>query len=601
MQTSPFLPCLRRQIRPLSTQRRFRPEWVITLLVLLSLLTTGIVRAQLRPHEQTLQDAWTLAERAGRYTFTSQVTQKTIPAPRLANVGQTVRTDHLTVQGEIDRRADTLQLALWENQATAFDPARALEIRIEAGKAQGRLPDGEWQALDDFTDSFAPGGDVASYLLAARRVTDLGIERRDLAPFGEMLLSHRYQFIVDGDALSALITAQLEAEMRRKGELPPGVTLGLGHSFRQMVGIGEAWLDADGLPQRMKVEIEFPQQQNGERVLVSVQTDFTSFDRARLDGSALGNRLRLVGYGLAQALDLGQIAIGLAFTLLLGVAVFWLSRLPTRRRQMAVSGALLFVMIIVEIGKAAPLPIDLASASPAPAQSAPAQRPMPSPTPGFNTRQNPLGDEAASVSEPGLYSRAALDEPQALIAGPDADKDGLSDALESAWGTNPSVKDTDGDGLLDGQEAGLCADVTLGTVAGKLTGKNSYDVECPNPLVLDTDGDGLTDAQEMLRLGTSPNGSDSDGDGLLDKIEVQGFSAGSETRYTDPVNPDTDGDGILDGTECPAGNCINSGGTAELDVFEIDNDGDGFYGSFDLSPNLVMGGARPLPKPIPFN
>jgi hypothetical protein len=44
-----------------------------------------------------LQDAWKLAERAETYRFTSQVTQKTIPAAQLANVGRSVPTDHLTV------------------------------------------------------------------------------------------------------------------------------------------------------------------------------------------------------------------------------------------------------------------------------------------------------------------------------------------------------------------------------------------------------------------------------------------------------------------------------------------------------------------------
>ena len=60
-------------------------------------------------------------------------------------------------------------------------------------------------------------------------------------------------------------------------------------------------------------------------------------------------------------------------------------------------------------------------------------------------------------------------------------------------------------------------------------------------------------------------------------------------RYTDPLNPDTDGDGILDGQECPNGNCINSRGTGDPDVFVIDNDADGFIGSFDLSPNVALG------------
>jgi len=255
----------------------------VTALAILTLFSSDAIRAQFQPHDQRLQDAWKLAEQSDAYRFTSQVTQKTIPAAQLVNVGRSVAEEHLTVQGSIDRAADRLDLALWDSPATAFDPAQAMEFRIEQGQAQGRVPGGEWTELDDFAgDTFAPGGDVAAYLLAARHVTYLGAERRDLTPFDDVLISHRYHFAIDGDALAQIMAAQLEDEMRRKGELPPGVHLGTSDQFRQLVGVGEAWIGEDGLPQRLTVEIEFPQQQNGERQLVSVQTDFHDFDRSWL-------------------------------------------------------------------------------------------------------------------------------------------------------------------------------------------------------------------------------------------------------------------------------------------------------------------------------
>jgi hypothetical protein len=581
---------------------------VLILLVLLSPVTAGIVKAQMKPYDQKLQDAWKLAERSGQYRFTSQVTQKTIPAARLANVGQTVKTDHLAVQGEIDRRADLLQLSLWDNQATAFDPASALEIRIGAGNAQGRVPGGEWQALDDFDnvaagDTFAPGGDVAAYLQAARHVTALGVERRNLGPLGKTLISHRYHFVVDGDVLAGLIRTQLEEQMRRKGELPPGVYLSFGDHFRQMVGVGEAWVGEDGLPQRMKVEIEFPQQQNGERLLISVQTDFSDFDNSlALTGSALQARLAILQYDLARLIDLQQIGAALGFIALLGGIILLLAHLPGRRRQMVVSLAMLFVMMGVEISKAAPPPSAFAAANNASTQSAPAQRPLPTPAPEFNTRQSPLQDQPPlPASEPGIFSRAVLDaDMDALINGPDADGDGLSDALEAIWGTNPNNRDTDGDGLTDGQEVALCKDLLGGTQNGQLIGENSYDVHCSNPLAADTDGDGLSDGQEVRYLGTSPNYDDTDGDGLSDLVEVQGFMVNGVRRYTDPLNPDTDGDGILDGQECPGGVCINSRGAGDPDVFVIDNDNDGFIGGFDLSPNVVLGKNNPFTAANPF-
>ena len=57
----------------------------------------------------------------------------------------------------------------------------------------------------------------------------------------------------------------------------------------------------------------------------------------------------------------------------------------------------------------------------------------------------------------------------------DCDSDGLSDADELAMGTNPAEPDTDGDGLLDGEEV--------------------YDYNT-DPLLADTDGDGMPDGWE---------------------------------------------------------------------------------------------------------
>jgi hypothetical protein len=591
---------------------RLRRHWLIAVLLLLVLSPFAVTatRAQFQPHAETLLDAWKLAERAERYRFTSQVTQKMIPAPQLVNVGQPVDEEHLTVQGNIDRAADRLDLALWDSPATAFDPAQAIEFRIEGGLAQGRVPGGEWSELDDFAgDTFAPGGDVAAYLLAARHVTYLGTERRDLAPFADVLISRRYHFAIDGDALARIMAAQLEDEMRRKGELPPGVYLGTSDQFRQLVGVGEAWIGEDGLPQRLTVEIEFPQQQNGERQLVSVQTDFHDFDRSWLSvgGSALTNRWLLLQSDLARVWDIQQMTAALLFVLLLGATAFLLSRLPYRSRQTVVSLAVLFVLLGTEISKAAPLPSQMAAALAAQPQSAPAQRPQPTPEPTFDNRQSPLGRSAPLITDPGIYSRSLFDpttlDPQLqdLVNGPDTDRDGLSDELEAIWGTDPTNPDTDGDGLTDGMEVGLCAELLAGPVNGKLTGKNATAPACANPISVDTDGDGLTDFQEVRHLGTSPNSEDSDSDGLLDPVEVQGFLVAGVRRYTDPLNPDTDGDGLTDGQECPGGFCIiNSRGTGDPDVFVIDNDGDGFIGSFDLSPNVVLGKETPFTSANPF-
>jgi len=82
----------------------------------------------------------------------------------------------------------------------------------------------------------------------------------------------------------------------------------------------------------------------------------------------------------------------------------------------------------------------------------------------------------------------------------DSDGDGVSDATELSWGTNPKLVDTDGDGVND-------------------------DVD-PAPLLRDTDSDGLPDFFEQA-MGSDIGSGDSDGDGLADAVECP--------QLTDPL------------------------------------------------------------------
>jgi len=85
-----------------------------------------------------------------------------------------------------------------------------------------------------------------------------------------------------------------------------------------------------------------------------------------------------------------------------------------------------------------------------------------------------------------------------VVPPPDADGDGLADALEMVLGTNPNLPDTDSDGLDDGDE------LALGT----------------DPLTADTDGYGLTYGEEV-GFGAAPRIRDTDGDGLSEGVDVQ--------------------------------------------------------------------------------
>lgn len=113
----------------------------------------------------------------------------------------------------------------------------------------------------------------------------------------------------------------------------------------------------------------------------------------------------------------------------------------------------------------------------------------------------------------------------------DSDFDKLNDYYEiTVTMTNPTLSDSDGDGILDGDE--------------------------------DNDEDGIVNAREA-ELGSDPDFYDTDFDGLNDKIEL--------ANGTSVFNEDTDGDGMLDNYELMYG----------LNPLEKDTDGDGVDDSYD--------------------
>jgi len=143
--------------------------------------------------------------------------------------------------------------------------------------------------------------------------------------------------------------------------------------------------------------------------------------------------------------------------------------------------------------------------------------------------------------------------------GDDADNDGLTNVVETDTGTyvsetntgtDPYDKDSDNDGYNDGTE------VDVGTDPND---PNNH----PNPNPPDdTDGDGVSDADENT-YGTDPNdandypqdnngdgdftdnGDDADNDGLTNVVETD--------TGTDPYDKDSDNDGYNDGTEVDVG------------------------------------------------
>jgi len=148
----------------------------------------------------------------------------------------------------------------------------------------------------------------------------------------------------------------------------------------------------------------------------------------------------------------------------------------------------------------------------------------------------------------------------------DTDKDKLINLYEYLLDCDPTNKDTDGDGYLDGKEVEKGynpkgkgkLDEILKVELIELTPKE----EGAEGEVTDTDEDGMSDDWED-QYGLNPNDptdakGDIDGDGLTNLNEY--------TYGTDPTNKDTDGDGFLDGEEVSAG--YNPAGSGKLGEIE---------------------------------
>ncbi len=210
--------------------------------------------------------------------------------------------------------------------------------------------------------------------------------------------------------------------------------------------------------------------------------------------------------------------------------------------------------------------------------------------------------------------------PSVTVGASDQDGDGLTDAEEALIGTDPTKKDTDGDGIDDNVEVGADKTYTVGVDT--------------NPLDKDTDDDGLSDGAETGVDGvytagtdTNPLSGDTDADGIKDGTEkgittpvadpdgagpILGTNTSSPNwladadpaTTTDPLDSDSDNDGLLDGAEDankngkqdnPVIGNSTTVGSGETDPSDPDSDNDG------LSDGAEVNGTGPLAPYGPTN
>jgi len=531
--------------------------WVIGVIIGLGIIGLLAVPVSSRAAPDTspqaiISHAWELARQSGSYNFTTRLVQTTHPAPSISNVGRGPRVETIYIEGETDLTENMLLMRMWQDGGRISDPNSAAEVRVENGQAYGRQGTSAWQEIDDFTGSIAPGNDASAFLVAARNVEH--VQATYVAP--------RFTFDISGPALATYLRDQLEDQLRSNGELPTGLHLDAPEQFRNTVGDGEVWLDAAGLPQRMKVHLEYPQQANGERTEIEMQTDFANFDQAAIASlQSPATRLSSSVSGLLTKARDPEVLLSFSVLGLLSLALF-------NSRSKKVYAAIVIAVILSMLFT--PL-----------LQSAQVY--------AFNQKQAERQDEqdlqqaeqeATLEIQDELYGNN-WDPHSAPAAQVSMDAERLSisslpspfTGLQTASAASSDTSDDDNDGL---------------------TGD---DDPCPDDA--DCDDDGLLDGQEY-RLGTNPEEKDTDGDYITDNAEVAGFWYNNQWWYSDPVNPDTNNDGINDGAECsvkavdedklsPEDNaCEDRDGDGTPDIFDRDNDDDLVPDRADISPNSAV-------------
>ncbi|MFN8486196.1 MAG: LamG-like jellyroll fold domain-containing protein [Caldilineaceae bacterium] len=566
-------------IRSNSTKIRYWWAGFLLLLGCMSLLASqhpiawrqAAVATPATPTDAVAQ-AWQLAQRLSRYHFMTQVEQQRYPAPRLANVGRTPQTDYIDGEGQVDLAANQMQMTLWQQQDATATKAGGVEFKVENGRSYMRQPQGEWQEVKQNNSFYAPANDPLAFLHAIKNVTAVQIPPQTKGGLGGVGGDNHFRFDLDGPAFANWMRRQVEETLRARGELPAAIQLRPNEQSGNLVGQGELWLDKDGLPVRLVLEVAAPPDQRGDQIAATIKTDFSGFDRTRLatfatPWAAISHALLLPETMAAW----GQLALQL--TLVATLSAFC-CLLIVYRRARKVYGVVTVTLItatvitpLLEAQRVYAFSVKVAQqTTPLPAETSPA-------------------DMTYKRNLPQLLAAAGGQPENALTSPANAPAKSLQ-AAPVAQITDNSGPDSDGDGLSDSAEAEVGSDPH-------------------NP---DSDSDTLNDGMEVLKLGTSPIMSDTDGDGLTDDKEVAGFVVNGARWYSSPTDPDTNKDGLPDGIDCAGQStlaatvtpCADSDGDGTPDLFDEDNDGDGVPDSADLSPFAVRGQGAPFGKDNPY-
>ncbi|MEM7033310.1 MAG: thrombospondin type 3 repeat-containing protein [Chloroflexota bacterium] len=561
----------------LSAKRLYVMLILLGLAILLAI--PAIISAAPLSARQQLRTYWQQAGDLGVYHYRTEAVQTLHPTERLANVGRSSKTQRLSVAGFMDKPNDGMQMRLSRGNG-----GNTVDIKMEEGITYGRLtPQDDWTKIEAQHNLFAPGGDPLGYLNAAENIEafPLGTEalrdwvQEDVvvnASLSTLNSATRYTFDLSGPKYAGFMRDQMEAELRRKGELPPGLTLGLAETYVDMTGHGEIWFDEDNRPVRQIIHIEFPPEKGALNwIEADIATTFTKWGQQNPLQSRLIFALEHVQQNPTDFFDNPQtffanaqitfpeaqlqnlVLLLSAFLVLGGTLALMLVYWQSPKLYSAVSLTMILSMVV---------------------------------TPLFQSHQ-------VSAFYETQHQRQDEHEQERLTYEDDQQRQAETTGQTFNPRQKPAFNRTT-DQRVDPQLLSRNPFVS-GNTGSAAPALNTVDAEnCETET--DTDGDGLSDNVECYETGTWVDDPDTDDDSIIDSTEVQGFVGGDGTRwYLDPRNPDTNGDGQLDTLECPQlvtlsdTKCQDTDDDGVPDVFDFDNDGDGVPDTVDSSPDTVVG------------
>ncbi|MCA2976911.1 MAG: thrombospondin type 3 repeat-containing protein [Myxococcaceae bacterium] len=230
-------------------------------------------------------------------------------------------------------------------------------------------------------------------------------------------------------------------------------------------------------------------------------------------------------------------------------------------------------------------------------------------------------------SDPG--ERNPGDAPDDLVVAADTDGDGLPDALEALLGTRANDRDSDDDGVLDGDEQQFSDDtdfdglvnpldadadddgvldgteqsVTMPSIDTNLTVRAFVGDADPatrtSMLSPDTDrggrSDGFEDVNQNGRVDpgeTNPRSSADDATSLVADADTDGIPDDAERAVgSNPADTDSDDDGLVDGREPNYG--LDTDRDGVLNVNDPDSDGDRLFDGTEAGVGTAPAGTDP--------